>query len=134
MCVANYCRSPVLEALLRNRFNEKYEFYSAGLAPIVKPNMDPRSIEYLKNNGIKNIIHNPKKITKKMLSYFDYFIAVDTFVLNKLNLIYPKYKHKFFLATSNIDNIYLNDPYNMNDDEYRVIMDNIKITSDNIKL
>ena len=33
-----------------------------------------------------------------------------------------------------IDNVYLTDPYKMSDEDYRVIMDNIKITSDTINL
>lgn len=69
-----------------------------------------------------------------MLSYFDYFIAVDPFVLNKLNIAYPKYSHKFFLATSHIDNLYLIDPYNMNDEDYSVAMHQIKATSETITL
>ena len=114
-----------MEAFLREKYNEKYEFYSAGLSPIDKPNMDPRSINYLEENGIKKIIHNPKKITKKMLNYFDYFIAVDSFILSELNKIYPRYKHKFVLATSNIENINLVDPYHMDDDNYRAIIEKL---------
>ena len=98
ICIANYCRSPVLEALLKKRFNKEYEFFSAGIAPMQASNMDPRSIKYLEDQGITNVIHNPKKITKKMLSYFDYFIAVDTFVLSQLNGLFSKQKHKFVLA------------------------------------
>ena len=94
--------------------------------------MDPRSIQYLKDNGINNTIHNPKKLSKKMLNYFDYFIAVDTFVLSKLNQLYPRYMDKFFLATYHLDNINLVDPYHMNNEDYQGIMDKIKITSDTI--
>lgn len=97
-------------------------------------NMDPRSRKYLEENGIKNNIHNPKKISKKILNYFDYFIAVDSYVLNKLNKAYPKYRHKFFLATAHINNIYLVDPYKMNDEDYKDIMNKIKITSCDINL
>lgn len=69
-----------------------------------------------------------------MLTYFDHFIAVDSFVLSKLNKIYPKYAHKFLLATSHIDNVYLRDPYQMNDEDYRVLMNQIKVTSETIIL
>ena len=69
-----------------------------------------------------------------MLDYFDYFIAVDTFVLSKLNITYSKYTHKFFLATSHIDNVHLIDPYQMNDDDYWVVMNQIKTTSQTIIL
>ena len=96
--------------------------------------MDPRSIKFLEDCGIKKIIHNPKKISKKMLSYFDYFIAVDAFILSELNIIYPKYSHKFILATSHIDNVHLIDPYHSNDEDYRLAMNQIKITSEAIVL
>lgn len=134
VCFANFCRSPVLEAFLKEKYGEEYEFYSAGLSPMGKPNMDPRSVKYLEDKGIKNIIHNPKRISKKMLNYFDFFIAVDLLILNELNLKFPKYKHKFFLASSHLNNINLIDPYHMNDSDYESIMDNIKITSDTIRL
>ena len=133
VCVANYCRSPVLEAFLKEKYKE-HEFYSAGLTPMQSHSMDPRSSKYLEDHKINNIIHNPKKISKKMLTYFDHFIAVDSFVLSKLNKIYPKYAHKFLLATSHIDNVYLRDPYQMNDEDYRVLMNQIKVTSETIIL
>lgn len=96
--------------------------------------MDPRSIKYLKENGITNIIHNPKRISKKMLGYFDSFVAVDSIVLTQLNALYPKYINKFYLATSHVNNINLIDPYNMNDQDYTDIMHGIKLTSDTINL
>ena len=96
--------------------------------------MDPRSIKFLEDHGIKKIIHNPKKISKIMLSYFDYFIAVDSFVLTKLNLIYPEHSKKFFLATSHLENAHLIDPYKMNDEDYRLVMNQIKTTSKTIIL
>ncbi|MFL2693715.1 MAG: low molecular weight phosphatase family protein [Gammaproteobacteria bacterium] len=133
VCIANYCRSPVLEAFLKEKFKE-YEFYSAGLAPMQTDSMDPRSIKFLEEHGINDIIHNPKQISKNMLSYFDYFIAVDPFVLSQLNTIYPKYMYKFFLATSHIDNVHLIDPYQMNDEDYMMVMNQIKTTSETIIL
>ena len=96
--------------------------------------MDPRSIKYLEEQGIKNIIHNPKRISKKMLDYFDFFIAIDLIILNELNLKFPKYKQKFFLASSHLNSINLSDPFKMNKNDYESIMNNIKITSDTINL
>ena len=51
VCIANYCRSPVAEVLLKTRFGDKYEFFSAGISPIAQPNMDPRSLKYLHENN-----------------------------------------------------------------------------------
>ena len=134
MCIANYCRSPVVEIFLKKRFGNEYEFFSAGLSPISLPNMDSRSLDFLKQNNIQYQFHNPKKINNKMLGYFDYFFAVDFFVLNELNKIFPKYKSKFRLFTSQFVDIKINDPYKLNNDEYNKVMNNIKYVTANIKL
>lgn len=134
ICIANYCRSPVAENILKKRFKDKYEFFSAGIAPITMPNMDPRSLEFLQKNNIDYGLHTPKKINKKMLNYFDYFLAVDFFVLNQLNAAYPKYRYKFRSLTSQFNNITILDPYRLQADEYRAIMNDIKYVSENIDL
>ena len=134
VCIANYCRSPVIEIFLKKRFVNEYEFFSAGIAPISLPSMDPRSLDFLKQNNIVHPFHNPKKINKKMLSYFDYFFAVDPFVLNELNRNYQKYKYKFKLLTFQFNDINLIDPYRLQNDEYIKVMNNIKYVSENIRL
>ena len=69
-----------------------------------------------------------------MLSYFDFFFAVDLFVLNELNNNHQKYKHKFKLLTSQFSNIKIIDPYRLQNKEYIEVMNNIKYVSENIKL
>lgn len=134
VCIANYCRSPVVENLLNNRFEEKYEFFSAGISPISQPNMDPRSLEFLKENNVNHGLHTPKKINNKMLNYFDRFLAVDFYVLNQLNITYPKYRNKFLSLTSQFSDINIIDPYHFQADEYTRTMNDIKFVSDNINL
>lgn len=134
VCIANFCRSPVVENLLKKRFKTKYEFISAGLSPISLPGMDSRSIKFLENNNVEYAFHNPKKINTKMLRYFNYFIAVDLFVLNELNKIYPKYKNKFILLTSQFNDISIFDPYKFDNDQYENVMKNIKLVAENIDL
>lgn len=134
VCIANYCRSPVLENLLKAKYQDKYEFFSAGLSPISKPTMDPRSLKYLIDKNIIPEIHNPKRINLKMLEYFDYFLAIDIFVLYQLNNTHPNFKKKFKLVTSNFDNVDIIDPYNFNDAKYKDIMDLILFTSQNLDL
>tara|TARA_Y100001980_G_C14282992_1_gene116765 strand:+ start:115 stop:558 length:444 start_codon:yes stop_codon:yes gene_type:complete len=134
ICIANYCRSPVVEVLLKTRFGDKYEFFSAGISPIALPNMDPRSLRYLQENSIKYSFHNPKKINKKMLNYFDKFLAVDPYVLNFLNITYPKYKHKFFLLTKQFNDLKILDPYQMKTNEYLEVMNSIGYVAKKINL
>jgi len=132
--MANYCRSPVAEILLKNKYKDKYEFFSAGISPISMANMDPRSLEFLKENNVDHVIHTPKKINSRMLNYFDKILAVDLYVLNKLNLAYPKYRNKFTLLSLQFNDLSIIDPYKFTKDEYVKIMNNIKHISEKINL
>ena len=114
------------ENLLKKRFRYKYEFFSAGISPISMANMDPRSQGFLKDNDVEHSLHVPKKINRKMLNYFDKFLAVDPYVLNQMNINYPKYKHKFCLLTAQFKDINIIDQYRFPDDEYLKIMSDIK--------
>tara|TARA_B100000927_G_scaffold248559_1_gene212239 strand:+ start:599 stop:1042 length:444 start_codon:yes stop_codon:yes gene_type:complete len=134
VCVANYCRSPVAENLLKKRFGHDYEFFSAGIFPISQPNMDARSLAFLKENNVNHDFHTPKKVNKKMLNYFDKFLAIDFYVLNQLNIAYPKYKNKFQSITKQFQDINILDPYRLQADEYLKIMNDIKHVSENINL
>jgi protein-tyrosine-phosphatase len=120
--------------MLKQKFNESYEFFSAGIAPISMPNMDPRSLKFLEENNINYEFHTPKKINKKMLNYFDRFLAVDFYVLNQLNVMYPNYKHKFLPLTMQFDDINIVDPYQFQADEYLKVMNDIKHIVERINL
>ena len=122
------------ENLFKKRFGEKYEFFSAGISPISRPSMDPRSLQFLQENNVNHNFHTPKKINKKMLNYFDKFLAVDFFVLNQLNISYPKYKQKFQSLTMQFRDINILDPFALQDDEYVKTMNNIEYVVERINL
>ena len=134
VCIANYCRSPVVENLLKKRFRDEYEFFSAGISPIALPSMDPRSMKFLQENNIDFNLHTPKKINKNMLNYFDAFLVVDFYVLNQLNITYPKYKYKFRSLTMQFQDVNIVDPYQLNDEEYLRVMTDIKFVAEKINL
>ena len=124
----------MVENLLKKRFGHKYEFFSAGVAPISLPSMDPRSLKFLDKNNANHGFHTPKKINTKMLDYFDKFLAVDFFVLNRLNISYPKYKYKFASLTMEFNEINIIDPYHFEVEEYMKTMKDIKYVAENISL
>ena len=134
VCIANYCRSPVAENLLKKRFGKKYEFFSAGIAPISMPSMDPRSAKFLKKENINYALHTPKRINKRMLDYFDHFLAIDFYVLHKLNINHPNFKHKFVSFTSQFNDLSILDPFRFQDDDYLRTMNDIKHVAENIVL
>ena len=96
--------------------------------------MDPRSLNFLKENNVSHGFHTPKKINVKMLNYFDSFLAVDFYVLNQLNVAFSKYKHKFGSLTSQFSDINIVDPYRFQPDEYLKIMNDIKYVAEKINL
>ena len=134
VCIANYCRSPVAENLLRHRFKDEYEFFSGGVSPIAKPNMDPRSQKFLRENDVNYGFHTPKKIYRRLFDYFVVFLAVDLYVLNQLNTSFPNYKKKFYSLTAQFKDINIVDPYRFNEDEYSKSMHSIKHVAENICL
>ena len=134
VCIANYCRSPVIENLLKKRFGDKYEFFSAGITPIARPSMDQRSLKFLQENNVDHNFHTPKKVNKKMLDYFDKFLAVDFFVLSQLNIAHPKYMHKFCSLTMQFRDIHIVDPFQLTKDDYSRVMNDIKYVAENISL
>ena len=124
----------MIENLLRKRFRDKYEFFSAGISPISLPSMDSRSLEFLLENNVGHNFHTPKRVNNKMLNYFDKFLAVDPYVLNKLNITYPKYKHKFCSITSQFNDISIVDPYHLEPEKYARVMTDIRHVVENIDL
>ena len=70
----------------------------------------------------------------KVLSYFDYFLAVDLFVLNALNRTYPKYMKKFKLVNAQFPNIDIIDPYTFKEEDYIDVLLKIEHISQNIDL
>lgn len=125
ICMANYCRSPVAEVILRSFIGNKYDIYSAGLRPMSIPDMDNRSRTFLENNGFENLIHYPKKLSRIDVISSKYIYAMDHFILLKLNNLYPKFTKKIKIFSCLDHNVKLHDPYNFEDREYDEIMQNI---------
>ena len=69
-----------------------------------------------------------------MLNYFDKFLAVDFYVLNQLNISYPKYKHKFLSLSMQFSDINIVDPYHFEINEYLKIMNDINHVTKEINL
>ena len=55
------------EKILQDTFKDELAFFSAGISPIAKASMDPRSIEFLTESNINDVYHMPKKINNKMI-------------------------------------------------------------------
>lgn len=126
VCVANYCRSPVAEVILKNKYQARFEIISAGISPMPEPNMDQRSLKYLKDYQYDFAFHNPRKLSKRIIMSSSLVLAMDHYVLEYLNRNYKNYVQKFKMINFQHPNISTKDPYKYNDEDYNEVMNNIK--------
>ena len=134
VCFANYCRSPVAEVLLKNKFKNSLKVNSAGINPMVSAGMDHRSADYLKENNEKYELHYPKKIDRKFINSSDIVFALDALVLIDLNKNFKKYRNKFKLFSFQHRNLKIEDPFKYSNKRYKDIMDKIKFVVDHFEL
>lgn len=132
--MANFCRSPVCEFFLDLRFNKDFNVSSYGLYPITSSGMDKRSYDFIRSKGYTPNIHNPKKLTKKLILEAQIVFAVDHVVLRELNKKYSKFKDKFKLFSYREPSKILYDPYNFNNEDYINVMEDIFSISKTIDL
>ena len=133
VCYANYCRSPVAEILLKDRFKDKLRVTSAGISPLNGTSMDKRSEKFLKRNNLDFDTHIPKGISSNLAHESSLFLALDhqvLMMLNKKNIDNNKIK----LITYQNSKILLPDPFRYDDKNYNETMDKIKNICMNIDL
>lgn len=126
VCYANYCRSPVAEYILKSKYSN-HSISSAGINPIPKASMDPRSIEFLKSKNINIKIHNPKRINQRMINMSSLVLAMDFDILLTLKKLFKKRENqeKIKLLTFQSNKTGISDPYALCIDEYMEIMEEI---------
>ena len=132
VCFANYCRSPVAEAIINSKYEDEVIATSAGIHPLPQAGMDRRSSEFLKSINVLSKIHNPKKLTKDIVNLSDLVLAVDfniLLTLNKSNIVPQK---KLKMLNFMTPKIQLPDPYRMDIEEYFNVMKNINKVCENI--
>ena len=133
VCYANYCRSPVAEKLLAEKFSDKIEVNSCGINPKIEANMDHRSSDFLLQNNIESTYHIPRKISEDIIKNSDLILCMDAQVLMHLNLKFSRYKSKFKIFSYICPEIRIEDPYQMNISKYITVMEKIKKVTERYK-
>lgn len=118
ICYANYCRSPVAEALLNERKFQNIQFISQGIDPKISSDMDPRSRKYLKDRINYSNIHTPRKITRESVNKLSLILCLDHFVLMHLNQKFPSAKEKIKIFSFKKPKTIIEDPYRFNEENY----------------
>ena len=76
VCVGNICRSPMAEALLKQRFPEK-NIDSAGVGALVGHNADPAAIKIMQEQDIDITSHVAKQIDEKLAQKADLIFTMS---------------------------------------------------------
>tara|TARA_B100000925_G_C21719437_1_gene350264 strand:- start:120 stop:566 length:447 start_codon:yes stop_codon:yes gene_type:complete len=135
VCIGNYCRSPVAENILQEKFkNLDITVRSSGISPVNKVGMDTRSHAYLKDIGLEPKQHFPTKITFDRVASSSIILALDIPVLVELNKAFPFWKKKIKLLSHANKRLDLSDPIGYGSDDYKEVMKNIKLATESINL
>jgi protein-tyrosine phosphatase len=135
VCMANICRSPVLEATLRhfaaNRgLGDKLQVDSCGIGWFhIGEHPDPRAFEAAKKRGIL-VDHRAQQFQDEFFDQFDLILTVDPDLSEQLKLRAksPKQIQKIHLATefsSKYKGKPIPDPYYMSPNGFEEMMDMI---------
>lgn len=76
VCVGNICRSPILEALLKDKYPHKH-IESAGLGALVGNPVDPNSQEVMNAYHIDMSSHVARQINEKLASKADLIFTMS---------------------------------------------------------
>lgn len=76
VCVGNICRSPMAEALLKQRFPEK-NIDSAGVGALVGHSADPAAIKIMEEQNIDITTHVAKQIDKNLVHKADLIFTMS---------------------------------------------------------
>ncbi|WP_198507869.1 low molecular weight protein arginine phosphatase [Bacillus sp. FJAT-45037] len=77
ICTGNTCRSPLAEALLRDRMGDKIEVKSAGLHAFPGSPASSGTNRVLKGKGIEHV-HQAQSVTKDLLGWADVVLTMTT--------------------------------------------------------
>lgn len=76
VCVGNICRSPILEALLKQQYPNKH-VESAGLSAVVGNGVDPKSQQVMTPYNIDMSKHVAKQIDEKLVKKADLIFTMS---------------------------------------------------------
>lgn len=116
VCTGNICRSPIGEALLRDRLAQKNpsrprRIMSAGVGALVGHPADPLAIEVCREAGLDIDGHRAQQATLPLMSSMDLILTLDQSHSDWINRQYPQLRgrvHKLLKWRKDAD---VPDPY-----------------------
>lgn len=91
VCTGNICRSPMGEALLRERAPQGVtRVFSAGISALVDYPAEPEAVALLAEHGIDLSAHRAQQVTEETVGAADLLLAMDDSHLRWLHRRYPQ--------------------------------------------
>lgn len=116
VCTANICRSPVGEALIRDRLHKRglpdWTVSSAGTWALQRRGASRYSVEVMEEAGLDITQHIARMIDADAMRRADLVLCMETGHAEALRVEFPQEAHKVFLMSEMIGYWYsIQDPY-----------------------
>ena len=95
LCIGNICRSPIAEALLKQRFPDK-QIWSAGLGALVGKPADPLSVEVAAAHGLDLSTHRAQQVASWMCQSAELILVMEQDHKAQLEKQFPLVRGKAF--------------------------------------
>ncbi|MFQ5400318.1 MAG: low molecular weight phosphotyrosine protein phosphatase [Anaerolineae bacterium] len=123
VCTANICRSPVGEAILRARLQERglhnWRVSSAGTWAMIERRAARFSREILAEQGLDLSAHQARMIDEHMLAKADLVLCMESGHVEALQTEFPAHAKKLYLLSEMVGRKYsISDPYGQPRDAY----------------
>lgn len=113
VCIGNICRSPMGEALLKQRAQQlgwPLSVSSAGIAAMVNHPADPMTQELLREEGMDSGAHRARQLTLPLLLASDLVLVMEKFHKSEIERLFPSACGKVHLL-GKWDAFEIPDPY-----------------------
>lgn len=138
VCTGNTCRSPMAEALLKNKLPQ-INVQSAGIYAYEQAPANDNAIKALEDRDIR-LVHSAQIVTKEIMAWADLVLTMTVAHKQALIETYPQYESKTFTlieyaTSSEQDNTTIKDiadPFGGNLDIYKQTVLEIEKYIDNI--
>jgi protein-tyrosine phosphatase len=124
VCTANICRSPVAEALLRDRLQKRepnrWTVESAGTWAQIERGAAPNSIQLMAELGLDLTGHRARLIDETVLQTADLVLCMESGHAEALRTEFPSSAAKVYLLSTMVGQDYnIQDPYGLSIEAYR---------------
>src|ERR1700712_5082913 len=112
VCVGNICRSPMAEAMFRQRIhNPGITVSSAGTHAMLRSTMDPLARAVLRLNGVEAQKHRSRQIDRQLLHDADLILLMEHRQTQSVLNLAPEVRGKTFLIGKWQQELEIADPY-----------------------